>query len=309
MLGLCCQYLETKIKKNGSSELINIVNEKGLQYNQYLKGKYPLSQIEETWIHNANELLLILKKINRENIKVFRVSSNLFPLYDSLTEELKNSYTVKSILKEAGKYALSNNMRLSSHPDQFVVISSNKAEVIEKSFRMLDYHAWIFDQMELPLSHYYAINIHGGTKGNSSILIDSIKKLPENVKSRLTLENDENSYNVKDLYQVFEQTGIPIVFDSHHHTFNDAGISIDDGLVLSKKTWGTVKPLTHLSNTEPELVNGSFTERRKHSDYVHYIPECQKIANNNDEIDIDFEFKMKNMAIFKAVKDFNLKLS
>lgn len=309
MLGLCCQYIEPKTKRNGQIEYVNIVDEKGLQYNQFLKGKYASNQIHNIWEHNANELLSIVKRCNNEGIKSFRVSSNLFPLYDSLTAELQSHTSVKSILQEVGKYALNNSMRLSCHPDQFVVISSNKPDVIEKSFRMLDHHAWIFDQMELPLSPYYAINIHGGTKGNSHYLVESIRKLNPNVKNRLTLENDERSYSVKDLFSVYEQTEVPIVFDSHHHTFNDVGLTIEEGLNLSMKTWGNIKPLTHLSNTDPTLINGSFTERRKHSDYVHYIPECQLQANNNNLIDIDLEFKMKNVALYKAVKEFNIKLS
>jgi UV DNA damage endonuclease len=309
MLGLCCQYLESKFKRNGQAEFVNIVDETGLQYGQFLKNKYSSKQIEQTWINNAIGLFNIIKRVNQEGIKLFRVSSNLFPLYDSVADSLRNCQTVKNILKETGKYAMQNNMRLTSHPDQFVVLSSNKQDVINTSFRLLDYHAWIFDQMELPITPYYAINIHGGAKGNSSILIDSIKKLSPSTKNRLTLENDERSYSVTDLYQVYQETGVPICWDSHHHTFNDANLSLDEGLALAKKTWGDVKPITHLSNTDPSLLNGSFTERRKHSDYVHYIPDCQLNGNNNGEIDVEFEFKMKNLAIFKAVKDFNIKLS
>lgn len=309
MLGLCCQYLESKLKRNGQTEFINVVDETGLQYGQFLKNKYSSKQIEETWINNALGLFDIIKRVNQEGIKLFRVSSNLFPLYDSVTENLRSCQTVKDILKETGKYILQNQMRVTSHPDQFVVLSSNKEDVIATSVRLLDYHAWIFDQMGLPISTYYAINIHGGTKGNSKLLINSINNLNSSTKGRLTLENDERSYNVQELYQVYQETGVPICWDSHHHTFNDAGLSLDEGLNLAKKTWGDVKPVTHLSNTEPSLVNGSFTERRKHSDFVHYVPDCQLNGNNNGEIDVEFEFKMKNLAIFKAVKDFNLKLS
>lgn len=309
MLGLCCQYLERKVNRNNKEEFINIVDEKSLQFNQYLKGKYSNKQIEEVWVHNSLQLFSILKKLNSENIKLFRVSSNLFPLYDSVPELLYNCNTVKNLLKDIGQFAISNQMRLTSHPDQFVVISSNKPEVIDKSFRFLAHHAWIFDQMDLPISPYYAINIHGGTKGNTQTLINSIEKLPYSVKGRLTLENDESSYNVKDLYPVYEATGVPICFDSHHHTFNNAELSSEEALELSISTWGGIRPITHLSNTDPILVNGSFTERRKHSDYIHYIPEHQRIANNLGKIDIELEFKMKNLALFKAMQDFDIKLS
>jgi len=309
MLGLCCQYIEKKIKRNGNVEFVNIVDEKGLQYGQHLKGKYPLSQIQKTWVDNANGLFSILKRVNSEGIKLFRVSSNVFPLHDSLPSELDSCQEVKSILAEAGKFIIDNNMRVTSHPDQFVVLSSNKQDVIQNSVRLLDHHAWIFDQMNLPISTFYAINIHGGAKGNSNILIESIKSLKQSTRGRLTLENDERSYNVNDLYEVYQETGTPILWDSHHHVFNDSGLSLEDALVKVKTTWGQVKPLTHLSNTDPSLVNGSFTERRKHSDYVHYFPDCQLQGNNNDEIDVEMEFKMKNLAILEAIKNFNVKLS
>lgn len=309
MLGLCCQYIEFQINNNGKGSFVNIVNEKGLQYGQYIKGKYDLNKIKNTWINNANNFLSILKRINSEGIKLFRFSSNIFPLYDLLSDELESSNEVKSILNEAGKFVLSNKMRLTTHPDQFVVLSSNRSDVIINSVKILNHHAWIFDNMNLPKSYYYAINIHGGTKGNSSILINSIKKLPQSTRARLTLENDELSYNVSDLFQVYEETGVPILFDSHHHSFNDCGLSLEESLEKAKSTWVNVKPLTHLSNSSPSAINGSFTERRKHSDYVHSFPECQLFGNNNDQIDVEMEFKMKNLAIFKAVKDFDVKLS
>jgi UV DNA damage repair endonuclease len=137
----------------------------------------------------------------------------------------------------------------------------------------------------------------------------SNKLFREAVKNRLTLENDESYYSIVDLYKVFEETGVPICWDSHHHSFNDGGISNEESLQKCIKSWNSIKPLTHLSNTDPTLVNGSFTDRRKHSNYVHYIPDCQFQANNNDEIDIEMEFKMKNIALMKASKDFKLKLS
>jgi UV DNA damage endonuclease len=308
MIGLCCQYLEPVIKRTGKIEYKNILNERNLQFNQFLKGKYTNSEIESVWINNCNNCYSVITRLYSENIKLFRVSSNLLPLYDLVPELLYNSESVKNILYKIGSFVKSHNMRLTTHPDQFVVISSDKQDVINKSIKMLNHHAWVMDQMGLDLSAFYAINIHGGTKGNITTLISSIKSLSDNVKQRLTLENDERSYNVKDLYKVYEETGIPICWDSHHHAFNNADLSSEEALDLCKLTWGDIKQLTHLSNTDPLFVNGSFTERRKHSDYVHYIPECQRLGNNQNELDIEFEFKMKNLAIFKAIKDFNILL-
>lgn len=307
MIGLCCQYLEPKLKRNNCIDYINIVNEKSLQYNQFLKSKYSSQYILDIWLHNILSLHSILERIHSEGIKVFRISSNLLPLFD-LNTELHYNQKIKQALFDVGKFANDNNIRLTTHPDQFVVLSSNREDVIANSIKILEYHAWIFDQMNLVSSPYNCINIHGGTKGNSETLINSISKLPINVRSRLTLENDERSYNVKDLLEINKQTNVPIVFDSHHHNFNDAQLTVDQALELCITTWGNIKPMTHLSNTAPELCNSSFVDRRKHSNYVHYIPDIQLKLNNSNTIDIEFEFKMKNLAIFKAIKDFDIKL-
>lgn len=306
-IGLCCQYLEPITKRNGSIEYKNKTLEKSLQYSRFCNGSYSDDQIKQVWKDNANNTKVFLEYLKDKNYKSFRLSSNLFPLYDSKKEMLESDKEVISILEDIGKFVISNQIRLTTHPDQFVVISSNNPEVIKKSIQMLEYHAWVFDQMKLPMTAFYAINIHGGVKNNHQILIDTIHSLNENIRKRLTLENDERSYSVTDLVEIHKETQVPIVFDTHHHTFNAAGLTLEDAFSLCAKTWKE-KPLTHLSNTDPDKSNGSFTELRKHSDYVHYIPDFQLRANNANEIDIDFEFKMKNLAIEKAIKDFEVKL-
>ena len=309
MLGLCCQYMKFKPSKTSEGTFFNIIDERGMQYGQYLKGKYSSDYIRSIWLHNAKQLYSIIQRIYSEGIKVFRISSSTFPLYDVASELLLDFTEVKLVLAKIGEFVLSHNMRLTTHPDQFVVLSSNCEVVINNSIKMLGHSAWVFDQMHLPETSYYSINIHGGAKGNSNILINSIGRLISGIKNRLTLENDERSYSVIDLLKINNQTNVPICFDSHHHSLNDEGISIEDGLELCKSTWKDIKPLTHLSNSIPEFANGSVTERRKHSDYVYYIPECQLKDNNSGNIDIEMEFKLKNIAIEKAIKDFNLLLS
>lgn len=309
MIGLCCQYVEPIKKKTGSVEYKNILNEKNLQYNAFISKKYSDEQIVNCYKNNLTNLQSILKRIVIEGILSFRVSSNLLPLFDSVSDSIKYHPDVIDLLKSIGKFVLTNGMRLTTHPSQFVVLSSDKDSVIENSITILKYHAWIFDQMNLPKTPYYSINIHGGKRNAAARLIDSIQKLPESVMMRLTLENDESSYSIADLLPVSKETTVPLTFDSHHHVFNSGSLDGLDAMSLALETWNGYKPLTHLSNTEVGLENGSFSDRRKHSDYVHYIPDYQLQAINNNVIDCDFEFKKKNLAIFKAVKDFGIRLA
>jgi len=307
-LGLCCQYIEEIKKKSGKIEYKNILDERHLQFSKFNKNDYSNEHIKNAWINNVKNLFSVLKRIHEEGFRSFRVSSGLIPLYDLVPDLLSSSTEVHDMLSEIGEFAKANQIRLTQHPDQFCVLSSNNPDVIKKSVIILNHHSWVFDKMNLDHSPYYAINVHGGTKNNQEILIQTINSLPQNTKSRLTLENDERSYSVNDLFHVYEKTNVPIVYDTHHASFNLGKETLQSGFDLAKQTWGNIKQLTHLSNTTPGLENGNFTERRKHSDFIHNVPEFQRLANNNDECDIDIEAKMKNFAIIKMTKDFDIKL-
>lgn len=310
MLGLVCHFLKEEVKpRSGNTVFVNAMNEKVLQLGKYKSGDYTREFIKSTYIHNARQVALMIPTIHSSGIHHFRLSSALFPLSDQVDRELWDNQEVQKYLKQAGDYVKKNNMRITAHPGQFCVLSSDSDRVVENSFKELSHHGWIFDVMGLDASPFYAINIHGGKADRTSRLIDQIKSLPNNVKNRLTLENDENCYSVIDLLEVYQSTGVPVCFDSHHHIFNDGDLTLDEAYDLSCQTWtNNIKPLQHLSNTEPSLANGSFMDRRKHSEMIHYIPECQLQGLRNNTIDVEVEAKSKNLSIFKLKKDFEISI-
>lgn len=300
-LGVCCQWLEPYTKRDGSVVYENSISERTLQLGRFQKDLYSKSFIREVYINNINELLRVVPKLVKSNLKLFRMSSGLFSLAEYNQDILNNDEQVSLLLGKLGKAFTDAGIRVSTHPDQFVVLSSDNPVTVTNAIKELSHHAWVFDKMDLPLSPYAAINIHGGKSDRLDQLIQVVRNLPDNVRSRLTFENDESAYNLVDLLKVNSVTGIPVVWDSHHHTFNDSNLSLDDAFGLAVYTWNKsgIKPLQHLSNTTPGLENGSFTERRKHSDYIHYIPDCQRDGVLKDVVDIDVEAKMKNLAVSK----------
>jgi UV DNA damage endonuclease len=307
MLGLVCHFVEEQKKKNGEVVLYNKFETKTLQLGRYKAEKYTEEQIKQTYLHNVQKTLEVLPEVVNSGIRLFRLSSNLFPLYDVAPRSCWDNEEVKSVLKSIGKLITMHQMRVCVHPGQFCVLSSDSDSVVEKAFVELGIHGWMFDAMGLDHSTKWAINIHGGKADRSSRLIDQIKSLPDNVRKRLTLENDENSYSVIDLLEVYQETGTPLVFDSHHTTFNDGNLSMDEAYQAACETWPAgVRPLQHISNTEPALINGSTTERRKHSNMIHYVPQCQLDALRNDTIDVEVEAKMKNVAVEAMAKEFEI---
>jgi UV DNA damage endonuclease len=310
MLGICCHYLKEETKpKSGLKHYVNEMDERTLQLGRYKSGKYTPEQIKGTYVNNVKRLSEMLPKIRKSGVKLFRISSAMFPLADQVDRTLWDNPEVAFYLKQAGEFVKSNDMRVTTHPGQFCVLSSDSDAVVEKAFVELGIHGWMFDVMGLDHSPKYAINIHGGKKDRTSRLIEQIKSLPQNVRSRLTLENDETTYSVVDLLPVFKETNVPIVLDTHHHTFNEGNLTLEEAFEVTKETWQAgIKPLQHLSNTEPHLVNGNFQDRRKHSDMIHYVPTVQLKALQNDEVDVEIEAKYKNVAVFNMSKVFNVPL-
>jgi UV DNA damage endonuclease len=309
-IGVCCHWLEEKTKpRSGKKELVNIFDERTLQLGRYRQGKYSDEVIKGTYVHNVKRLAEMMPFMHAQGVQLFRISSAMFPLADQVDRSLWDNPEVIQQLTNVGAYIKQRGIRVTTHPGQFCVLSSDSDSVVAKAFVELNIHGWMFDAMGLDASPFYAINIHGGKSDRASRLIDQIKSLPNNVRKRLTLENDESAYNVVDLLSVFKETGVPVVFDSHHHTFNDSGITVDEAFAAAAETWPEgIKPLQHLSNTEPALVNGNFMDRRKHSDMIHYVPDVQLAALRENTIDVEVEAKMKNLATTKMKKQFSISI-
>lgn len=304
MLGLCCQWLQENKKKNGSTEYINLISEKSLQLGAYKEGKYSDERILQTYRNNIQTHIDIIPELVKHNIKSFRLSSSLFPLYEFAGAIARNDGWIISKLAELGGLFKQHGIRVTTHPGQFTVISSDKDSVVQNSIRELEYHAWIFDMMGFEQTPHYAINIHGGKSDRIDRIVEVYSTLPSNVKNRLTLENDEKCYNVKQLLQVHNRTNIPIVLDTHHFTFGVDDISLDRAIAATMDTWSEHKPLQHISNTEAGSENSSFNQRRAHSQMIHYISPLQLELIRSNVVDVDVEAKMKNIALLKMREDF-----
>ena len=302
-LTLCCQFLEPvkKLSVDGSIIYENSIKEKHLQLSQYKQGKYSEQTIQNVYRNNVQELVNLVPKLVSNNIESFRMSSGVLPLFEFCHQLATTDTILINLFQKLGTEFKKHNIRVSCHPGQFTVISSNDNKVIQNAIKELEYHAWMFDAMNLDQTTQYPINIHGGKTGNHNIAIETIKSLPNNVRNRLTLENDESSYNILDLLKIHEQTNITITFDSHHHSFNNGDMTVLDAVEQSIKTWNNIKPVQHLSNTEPGLENSSFTNRRKHSFYINNIPKLQLELIKHNLIDLDVAHLSRPKVLLSSV--------
>ena len=264
-----------------------------------------VSYVSELAYKNVVDLEKILKWNVKNNIYFFRVSSDIFPWaseYD--LETLPQIHLIRIVLQRIGKFVQENNVRITCHPGPFNVLGSPNDDVVRRTIIDLELHGKIFDLMGLSKTPFNKINIHcNGAYGDK---VETMKRfcrkfdmLSDSVKSRLTVENDDkvSMYSVKDLMQIHNTIGIPIVFDYHHHKFCTGDLSEEDALRLATSTWGTVTPVAHYSESKALHENDSKIKPQAHSDYIDILPNTYGL-----DIDIMLETKQKELALLKVIK-------
>jgi len=251
---------------------------------------------------NVEDLFPILVWNYENNIKLFRMSSCLFPWASEYKfTDLPDYEDICIALKKAGDYSKEKGIRLSFHPGPFNILSSPKEHVVKNCVTDLKMHGEVMDLMGLPRNHNAKINIHiGASYGDRDSALKrwckNFKLLPESVSSRLTVENDDkaNLYSVKDLYNgAFKKVGVPIVFDFHHHKFCTGDLTEEEALDMAYSTWNNIRPTCHYSESAAEK-EGKKVRANAHSDFVY-----DRINNYSKGIDVILEAKAKEKALFK----------
>jgi len=264
-----------------------------------------LDYVSDLVLQNVADLERIIDWNEERGIKLYRMSSEMFPWATEYEfTQLKDWKAISTILKKCGDKAKEYGQRLTFHPGPFNVLTSPKESVVLNTIKDLEVHGRIMDAMGLSKTPYNAINIHcngvyGDKKSAMGRFITNFGRLSKSVKTRLTIENDDKAsmYSVKDLMYIHKKTGIPIVFDYHHHKFNTGDLSEEDALKLASQSWPDgVTQLTHYSESKSLHENNSKLKPQAHSDYINSLPNSYGV-----DIDIEVEAKAKDLAILNFI--------
>ncbi|TAE32217.1 MAG: UV DNA damage repair endonuclease UvsE [Cytophagales bacterium] len=257
--------------------------EKGVQYASQLA------------LQNVQDLLKVVDWNLEHGFRLFRVTSDLFPWASEYSiNQLPDFVEIRAILEEIG----ARPIRLTVHPGPFNHLAG-QGKVLDNTIVDLEYHSEVFDLMGLKPSHWNKINIHaGGTYGDKSATLNrfaqNFGKLSEKLRARLTVENDDRPtlYSVRDLTELHERIGTPIVFDYFHHSLHPDGMTEEEAFIMAYDTWD-VRPVFHYSDSRQEREDPK-ARREAHADWL-YSP-----ANTyGREVDIVFESKMKELSIMR----------
>ncbi len=286
-IGYCCICLSQPDLTTNRSMVKRTFLQKGIVY------------ASELALKNVTDLYKILQWNSERGIKLFRMSSDMFPWASEYKlQDLPDFVEISMRLIKTGDLARKNGIRLTFHPGPFNVLCSPNPDVVRRSIQDLEIHGQIMDLMDLERSHYNPINIHcNGTFGDKIASMDrfceNFAKLSESVRTRLVVENDDrfSMYSVKDLMYLYTKIGIPITFDFHHHLFCDGGLSEQEAITLASTTW-LCTPIVHYSESKALHESDSKIKPQAHSDYINSLPDTYGL-----DVDIEIEAKAKDLAI------------
>ena len=257
--------------------------------------------------NNLNCLSKILKFNILNGILFFRISSDIitFASHPICTFDWAKHFSKN--LKEIGDLIKQNNIRISMHPDQFVILNAKNEEIIERSINELIYHCKFLDAMKL--DETAKVQIHVGAEygeKEKSILkfIKTYKKLPNFVKKRLVIENDDIKYSLKDCLKINMETGIPILFDVFHHECLNNKESIRDAIKYCMKTWKKKDGflMVDYSQQSPDGKKGKHITSINPLKFEKFLHEITRL-----DFDIMLEIKDKEKSALQALKIKNKK--
>jgi UV DNA damage endonuclease len=262
---------------------------------------------EENLIQKASHNLSCLKKILKFNVQnhllFFRISSDLVPFASHPVCQFNWAHHFKDEFKKIGTWIKTCQIRISMHPDQFVLINAQKKDVVQRSIKELDYHCRVLDTMELNSSAKIQIHVGGvyGDKEKSiKRFIENYKNLPNKITKRLVIENDHRSYSLKDCLFIHEKTSIPIIFDTYHHECLNNGESLREALTKAQKTWKSIDGKLMVDYSSEGAKIGAHSETINIRLFKKFLKQTKGL-----DFDVMLEIKDKEKSALKAVTYIN----
>lgn len=270
--------------------------------------------MEGLGLANARDLVKIIRWNDKYGIKFMRLSSEMFPFASHKEYGYRLAPFASEVLAETGRVVAELGHRVSVHPGQFTQLGSPKRDVVENSYRDLEYHSELLRLLKLPpqQDRDAVMILHmGGVFGDKAATLDRFREnysmLSQDIKNRLVLENDDVSWSVHDLLPICEELNIPLVLDYHHHNIifdaNEVREGTQDIMGLYDRisaTWMRKNITQKMHYSEPVSAAITPRQRRKHSDRVATIPPC------DPTMDLMIEAKDKEQAVFELMRTFKL---
>lgn len=292
-LGLCCTFLDGPARfRHTTAAYVTRLDPGGEGWS----GR-PNAQafIRALVLHNARARSDAVQWCAEQGVGAFRVQSQLVPLathpdlafpLEALGEEIDDA------LRGAAARARTLGVRLSLHPDQFVVLSSDRPDVVDASVAELEHQSAVAARIGADQVTLHVGSGKGGKAAAGDRLRRAVDRLSDVARGLLVLENDDRTWTVADLLPVVEALGLPLVYDVHHHRCNADELSVEDATDAAAATWGDREPWCHISSP---LDGWEGPRPQRHADLIARgdLPDVWR----GRRMTLDVEAKAKEVAV------------
>ena len=263
---------------------------------------YSQERLIETVQNNIECTEKILNFNVEHNLLFFRITSDFVPFASHPICEYNWQDHFAGKLMVLGGFINEYKIRISMHPDQFTLINALDIEIFNRSHAELLYHAQVLDLMGLDSTAKIQIHVGGiyGDKSRSiSRFINRFDLLDSSIQRRLVIENDERLYSLEDCLLIHQGTGIPVLFDTFHHSILNNGESTYDALRSAASTWDEYGgiPMVDYSSQKPDARPGSHADSINTDNFRHFIHDSKAL-----DFDIMLEVKDKESSALKALQ-------
>ncbi|WP_335872383.1 UV DNA damage repair endonuclease UvsE [Bacillus sp. 2205SS5-2] len=264
-----------------------------------------IEKLERIATSNLRNCLRLLKHCVANEIEFFRFSSKLIPLANHPElEEWKYMRNLKEPLDEIAQFLSENPMRVDFHPDHFVLLNSEKVDILKNSLRQLKLHEQLLKRMKIDPIHRCVLHVGGAYDDKEKALEQFIANwgfVPPAIQQMIILENDDTVFSMTDALYLCEKLGIPHVFDYHHHlAYHDEPWEPHWERVVASWDHSPLPLKMHISSPRSDK------EFRAHADYIDvdmFLTFLKQVAGSVDQVDCMIEAKKKDDALFRLVKE------
>jgi UV DNA damage endonuclease len=252
--------------------------------------------------------LATLKRVIAFNVehgvRLFRISSDVVPFGSHPVNRLCWWSEFRTPLREIGRMIREHDLRVSMHPGQYTVLSSRDPRILEAARADLVFHTRLLEALEVDTRHKVIVHV-GGAYGDKEAALErwigAVRNLPENVRARLVLENDERLFGAEDVLRASTSAGAPVVLDVFHHRVYagpDADASLPGLIRRAAATWDPVRdgvPKLHYSSQAAGQRPGAHAEYVDAAEFARFLT----LAPAEVQFDCMLEAKAKDRALFQ----------
>ena len=259
-------------------------------------------KLTEVITHNLEALEKMVDYNIANGIRLYRISSDLIPFGSSPVNMLDWPETHKEVFDRIGTKIRRGSMRVSFHPGQYTVLNSPDEDVVARAILDLAYHDKMLKYLGVDNKNKIVLHVGGiyeDKKEALQLFEQNFRRLPEAVRNRLIIENDDRLYNIEEVLEMAHRLQIPAVYDNLHHAINPpkSGGTDPYWIAEAKKTWNAAdgNQKIHYSQQAPGKRPGAHTDTIDLKTFLTFHEQLE-----DKQIDIMLEVKDKNLSAIKC---------